>query len=367
MKKVVMLMIFVFFMSSVSALSSTMEEIYRPRETIIAQLSQDVIGNINAEQINLLREGYIDVGFEYGVQKINGKHYFWLIAPENLASYTLRIEDVVASVNGVPEVVDFEQDFSVEGEAVDYSVRPGVISTNKDFQVSVELFDDFSQTVQTSFPEERNIDLLPGVNTVSYDVDEVFGNQLMDITLGDYTLKAYISRPENICGDGIISGDEVCEEDDLLGVTCESLNASYVGGNLSCSDDCLEFDDSQCEVEEEEINDSVIEICGEGYWELCEIEEDCLDFDGYWYDDSCHEFEEGVSCDQNHRELCENPEECIEAEGYWYDDICNSEPEVIVGEPEFAFVPEEMNLTIFVGGQLPSYTFIIKNNGSVPI
>lgn len=46
------------------------------------------------------------------------------------------------------------------------------------------------------------------------------------------------------CGDGIINGDEVCEEDDLDGQTCEGLG--YDNGTLGCGSRCVAFDESNC-------------------------------------------------------------------------------------------------------------------------
>ena len=46
------------------------------------------------------------------------------------------------------------------------------------------------------------------------------------------------------CGDAIVDGDEFCDTTDLNGTTCESLG--FVGGELSCADDCTGFDVSSC-------------------------------------------------------------------------------------------------------------------------
>ncbi|MCA9485475.1 MAG: hypothetical protein KC506_01370, partial [Nanoarchaeota archaeon] len=262
MKKSVAILVLVLFLSSVSALSSTIQETYTPRETIIASLSDDIISTIKENQINLLRDGHIDVGFEFGIKKINGKHHLWLIAPQNIGNYTLRIEDVVASVNGIPEVVDFEQNFEVAGEEVDYSIKPGIVSTGQNFQITLTLYEDFSQTVQTDFPETREVMILPGANIINYDVSEIFGNQMIDVSLGDYVFPVYVTRPENICGDGIISGEEVCDGDEFLAESCNEINSDYVSGNLSCESDCLSYNEEMCENEDGE---TIVYVCGENH------------------------------------------------------------------------------------------------------
>ena len=48
----------------------------------------------------------------------------------------------------------------------------------------------------------------------------------------------------DVCGDGLISGLELCDGDNLDEQTCSKLG--FVSGELSCSPDCLSFDTSAC-------------------------------------------------------------------------------------------------------------------------
>lgn len=48
-----------------------------------------------------------------------------------------------------------------------------------------------------------------------------------------------------VCGDDIVNGDEVCDGNDLGGATCES-QGDFVGGDLACGEDCLDYDTSEC-------------------------------------------------------------------------------------------------------------------------
>ena len=47
-----------------------------------------------------------------------------------------------------------------------------------------------------------------------------------------------------ICGNGIRETGEFCDGNDLAGQTCNTLG--FDGGDLSCKDDCSDFDDSAC-------------------------------------------------------------------------------------------------------------------------
>jgi hypothetical protein len=51
-------------------------------------------------------------------------------------------------------------------------------------------------------------------------------------------------EPPAVCGDGMISGNEICELGDFAGNTCQSQG--FQSGVLTCSGDCLGFSTSQC-------------------------------------------------------------------------------------------------------------------------
>jgi|GEM_PF-6088747 hypothetical protein len=70
-------------------------------------------------------------------------------------------------------------------------------------------------------------------------------------------------RPEQtqqqVCGDGIVTGSEVCDGNEHGSVTCGSLG--HAGGILTCAADCLNFNESQC----------TTDVCGDGKKEASEL------------------------------------------------------------------------------------------------
>lgn len=75
----------------------------------------------------------------------------------------------------------------------------------------------------------------------------------------DFDTDDCIGGPE--CGDGVAEADEVCDGEDLDGETCESLG--FEGGALRCADNCLEFDTNDC-IAAEGCGDGVVsgdEVC----------------------------------------------------------------------------------------------------------
>ena len=66
-------------------------------------------------------------------------------------------------------------------------------------------------------------------------------------------------EPPDECGDGVVTGNEVCEANVLGEATCTSLG--FDAGTLGCSGDCLDYDTSGC----------IEYVCGNGIIEGTEV------------------------------------------------------------------------------------------------
>ena len=153
----------IFLSAAVFAVSSTIGDSYRQRETIIGQLGGNILQTIKPEQVKLLRD-HVPVAFDYDIKRLGNSHYIWLTAPQNEDEYTLVIEDIVEDSGNGPELVNYEKKFKVENGTIDYYIKPGFIFTSADFKIEARLFEDFSKTINVDFPEQRNIILNPGLN-----------------------------------------------------------------------------------------------------------------------------------------------------------------------------------------------------------
>jgi len=334
MKKMVLVFVVLVLVWNVGAVSSDLRESYQPKETLIGEFSSDIL-SMSRDNVNLVRDGHIDVAFEYDLKKLGSKYYVWVIAPQGAGNYTLEIVDVVASVNGIPDVVNYEWNFIVEGESVSYSVNPGFVLATGNFKISATNYGENDETISVSFPSGRDVTLNPGVNEVDFSISDVIGVQLIDISFGIYDIPAHIIGSEYFCGDGEIDGSEVCDGSNLGDEMCATIPGGYSGGDLFCASDCLTLDVSGCELDVEE------PVCGLGNLDLCLLEVDCTSFGGFWYDDTCNEYEIGAVCDSAHVGLCLSAGTCLDAVGYWYDDFCNVDPE----PAELVCGDDEINVT----------------------
>ncbi len=263
-KRILFLMVVCMFIVNVSGISSNLADSYQPSETVIVQIAGNILEPILFSQVEIKKVNQA-VGVEGDVVKVGDNYYIWFIAPSNVNTYTLVIEDVYTTVGGVPEIIDFSEDFDVIGDIVDYSVNPGAIFETDNFNVVVNLYEDFDKVISVDFPSAREFTLVPGAQNIYFSVDEIIGTQITTINIGHYAIPAYVvgtgvpddgedEPPSEGCNDGNITGEEVCEcgddeecgteDDDLNGKTCVGLG--YDSGDLYCKDGCTNFNVGGC-------------------------------------------------------------------------------------------------------------------------
>ncbi len=182
MKRGILVILLVLsLIGSVRAISSNIKPEYERGETIIAELFGNIAEPINARDVEFKR-GHVAVPFDYGLEKLGDKYYLWAIAPNNANNYTIEIKKF-----------NFEKNFSVTGNLTDYSIKPGAIYVTSDFEINVKLNGDFEKTINAN---GKDIVLKSGDNKISFSISEFdpYNNGLRNISIGKYTLYAYVIR-----------------------------------------------------------------------------------------------------------------------------------------------------------------------------
>ncbi|MDO8508446.1 MAG: hypothetical protein Q7S27_02055 [Nanoarchaeota archaeon] len=187
MKRGFELMLIIFFISSVTAISSDLKSNYERGETIIAKISGEILETLNNDQVEFKR-WHISVPIIYDLKKIGQDYYFWASAPTSENNYSLTIKGITTRVDGKIEEIDFMHNFSISGNLTDYSVEPGIISTGKDFEINVQLNEDFSKEINIDFPEQRTFTLKPGKNIVKFSLSSINKSEFRKINVGKYSI-----------------------------------------------------------------------------------------------------------------------------------------------------------------------------------
>ncbi len=198
MKKInilISLIIFIYFISIASAISATLKESYSPKETIIAEISGNILGSLSSDNIEFKR-GNVRVPLEYELKKLDNKYFLWFVAPESQNNYTLIINNIETTISGKNEEIDFSQNFSVLGNLSSYTIKPGAILANEDFEISVFLNEDFEKIVSISAPETHEVSIKPGENKIKFKFSDFEKNKILGIDLGIYKIPIFLISDE---------------------------------------------------------------------------------------------------------------------------------------------------------------------------
>ena len=192
MKKIICFLVFTILVSSFcSAISTDIKESYLQGETVISAISGNILEPITAEKVEF-RRGHVLVPFDYDLSKIGDKYYIWFITPENQMNYTLIIKNITTTLSGKVQQISYEKNFTISGNLNDYSIKPGFISTESDFDIKVQLNEDNDKAINVNFLEESEIILKPGENILKFSISGINETRVFNITIGKYNLPAQI-------------------------------------------------------------------------------------------------------------------------------------------------------------------------------
>ncbi len=221
------------FLESVSAVSTDLKAEYERGETIIIEISGNILEPIDKKDVEFFR-GHVAIPIEYDLRKLENKYFLWAIAPQNANNYTLVINNIATTSAGRTEIADFRQNFSVIENLTDYSIKPGFISAQEDFIVSIQLNEDSEKTINLSFPNEREIILKPGRNDILFSIAGVNGSGLIETNIGKYVFHAFIIsklknaleiNPKSI-ESVVLSGDKATYPFQIINLGEEDINVN---------------------------------------------------------------------------------------------------------------------------------------------
>tara|TARA_Y100000310_G_scaffold261004_1_gene270172 strand:+ start:3581 stop:4852 length:1272 start_codon:yes stop_codon:yes gene_type:complete len=196
MKKVGYLVVFLLLISSVSGLSSDAKLEYQIGETGIVELQGNILSSIGMEQIDF-RRGHVSVPMEFDFVKLDERYFVWFIAPDSEEEYTLDFGQILTTVGGKVKEVDFEVNFSVANGTVPYSVKPGALFVNGDFDINIRLNEDLNRDIEISEPFPGTITLKPGDNKVKFEVSEIQSSGFLSLGVGDYLVPIFVLKEDS--------------------------------------------------------------------------------------------------------------------------------------------------------------------------
>jgi len=254
---VLVLMTLVFFLGSVSAISTSIKDSYSPGETIITEISGDIRGSITSSNVKLERISNISgspifVPRYFELKKLGESYYLWFDAPEPAENYTLTIKNITTVVSGKVQEIKYQRNFSVSGNLTDYSVSPGFISTNKSFQINAKLNEDYDKQIDLEFLKKTKTTLKPGENTLEFSISGINQSGLLNLSVGKYTLPIYVQVGKKTGVSNVSNATEIneptnatstenvtSEEEEIVNEEAPTLYCSeYPGKKCNANETC---------------------------------------------------------------------------------------------------------------------------------
>ncbi|HLC31074.1 MAG TPA: hypothetical protein VJK51_00235 [Candidatus Nanoarchaeia archaeon] len=223
----------ILVLSSVCALSSTLKPSYEEQETVIVAIKGVLLEPLSSSQVQF-RKGHVAIALEYGVRRVGNEYYVWFISPSSVGNYTLSLQNVLTSVNGVEKRVTFEQNYSVSSTLASYYVKPGALVTTGSFDVQVVVQGDDALSLPISFPYQHTEILGAGSNFVSFDLGGVEQSIITNLSMGIYSIPLQIIIPQSSEGASNETMNETMNETSGNGTIMNSTALNQTGnGSLS--------------------------------------------------------------------------------------------------------------------------------------
>jgi hypothetical protein len=204
------LLIAVFCVSFSSAISTSLLGSYQPSESVIINISGNILSTIKIEQIEFKRANVL-VPLESGIEKFGNVYYLWFIAPKEKGNYTIYIKDLETTLEGRQEKIEFKQDFSIAGNLTDYNIKPGAITTQEDFSIDVSVYKDEPIEINVELDEVKSVELQPGENKIDFSIKNIEESKTIVVKIGKYAIPVRIIKIGGSSSSGL--GDTATESD----------------------------------------------------------------------------------------------------------------------------------------------------------
>lgn len=208
-----------------SAITTNMQPTYQPGETMIIEINGNILQPIFSSNV-VFKRAHVAIAIDYDLKRIGPKYYLYAQLPLVQNNYTLFLNDVATTSNGVNVITDFNQSFSVSGEVASYSINPGFAIINDSLSLSFTLNYDQPETINLNFPDEQSFTLQPGQNSLNLQLSSVSPG-LYQAVFGRYTIPIQVlnnSQPGQQTGQNI---SLQLTPPAIRGVLLENASASF--------------------------------------------------------------------------------------------------------------------------------------------
>lgn len=122
-------------------------------ETILAEATGNFLSPVTSSNVVFYRDGHVQVPAITGVLDNNGDFYIYgILGNYSYENYTLALVNVKYMKGAQISQDNIKENFTVGNSTADFSINPGVVSSNKSFSFKIQDLQDGPITVGISVP-----------------------------------------------------------------------------------------------------------------------------------------------------------------------------------------------------------------------
>ena len=167
----------------ISAVTIDLKETYRPGETLLATIQGNFIDALQVEQVYFYQDR-IQIPLIYDLGKIQDRYYIYALLPNEEKNLSLIIKNAHYIENTIEYTRDLIKNFTVAGEMIDFSVSPGFIISNQDFEIRIQSKTK-ALTVSSDFIGEKQEVYVPEGQTkkIKFSIQNITDFTLTDLKI----------------------------------------------------------------------------------------------------------------------------------------------------------------------------------------
>ena len=138
MKRIIAILLIIFFIPTILAVNLETKTKYNSGETLIAKISGDFAEKISSDDISFYRK-HLEIPMEFELEKIGNDYYLYAILPqaEELTNYSVIVKAKIMNNTKINDI-ELKNDFTISPEKALFNVKPGFLKTEDDFSLTLQ-------------------------------------------------------------------------------------------------------------------------------------------------------------------------------------------------------------------------------------
>lgn len=209
MKRLLILILFLFSLNLISAIDLEMNSEFSQGETFYATLEGDLQNTLVSEDVIFYR-GHVDIPVDVSILNVGNKYYIsGQLIGKHPGDYSIEINNLQYIELKELKETTLVKNFTISEDIADFSINPKIITTDKNFDLNLENLKSSTSfiKIESLFSSSSQVDISAGdTKAVNFGIEDINESGLYFINLSSLqtfyevpvlvTIKEEIKEPE---------------------------------------------------------------------------------------------------------------------------------------------------------------------------